>query len=276
MYRFPYTSHLTQQEFIQRCSQISFWYHSFYFDNGFEVRGDYNIGADIQDYGFPESMQGMKVLDIGTGSGWFAFYFERLGAEVVTVDVRGYCDLDVYGRYEYPPVSAGGRQPERFVDGEPIYDSRVSGGFWVVKEILGSQVRFKNARAYDINPALFGGEKFDLVFMGALLLHLRDPIGALMAARSVCKGQVIVTTPVTPDEPGPGMPCQYLPYTSLDKISWWLPNESCFRHWFWAAGFQEVDIDRQVTLRCDVEHIENGRVVNPDQILRVGVAKAAE
>jgi protein-L-isoaspartate O-methyltransferase len=46
----------------------------------------------------------MRVLDIGTGAGWFAFYFEQLGAEVVTVDARGYCDFDVYGRPGYPPI----------------------------------------------------------------------------------------------------------------------------------------------------------------------------
>src|SRR5437667_9151517 len=99
VYRLHFTGDLTDAQFKEKCAQQEPWYHSYYFDNGYEVRRDYNIGADILDYGFPNSMAGMKVLDLGTGGGWFAFYFEQLGAEVVTVDAHGYCDFDVYGRY---------------------------------------------------------------------------------------------------------------------------------------------------------------------------------
>ena len=83
-----YSSSVTAEEFEEKCREIPWWYHSYYFDNGLSVRGDYDIGADVASYGFPESMEGLRVLDIGTGAGWFAFYFEQLGAEVVTVDAR--------------------------------------------------------------------------------------------------------------------------------------------------------------------------------------------
>jgi hypothetical protein len=166
--------------------------------------------------------------------------------------------------------------PDRFDEhGAPIYYSAVSGAFWVMKDLLKSSVQYKNSRVYDIRPDLFGCRSFDLVFMGAILCHLRDPIGALMAARRVCSGQIIATTPVVIGEPeGEVLPRQYLPYTDLDAISWWLPNEACFRHWFKAAGFQDVNVDTSITLRCDVPHTdERGRVVNGDQILRVGRAR---
>ncbi len=68
-----YSSSLSAGEFEARCREIPWWYHSYYFDNGFRVRGDYDIGADVANYGFPESMEGMRVLDIGTGAGWFGF-----------------------------------------------------------------------------------------------------------------------------------------------------------------------------------------------------------
>src|SRR4030095_2494922 len=102
--------------------------------------------------------------------------------------------------------------------GEPIYFSSVSPGFWTMKDILGSRVRFRNARVYDIGPALFS-EKFDLVFLGAILCHLRDPIGALMAARSVCRHRVMASTPVVLGETESDvLPRQYLPYTNVDRI----------------------------------------------------------
>jgi hypothetical protein len=122
---------------------------------------------------------------------------------------------------------------------------------------------------------MFKGRRFDLVFMGALLCHLRDPIGALMAARTVCESRIIVSTPVVLGEPeGEVMPRQYLPYTEIDRISWWLPNEACFRHWFLAAGFRSVDVSRSITLRGDIEHRDSsGRVHNENQTHRVAHAK---
>lgn len=261
------------EEFNKRCDELPWWYHSYYFENGFKTRGDYDIGADIDAYGFPESMEGMRVLDVGTGAGWFAFYFEQLGAQVVTVDARGYCDFDVYGRPFYLSIEKENRSPDRFEQEAPIYHSPVSRGFWIMKEILKSGAEFKNARVYDLNPEMFGGLKFDLVFLGALLCHLRDPIGALMAARRVCKHRVIASTPVILGETEPeALPRQYLPYTAVDKISWWLPNEACFRHWFLAAGFIGVDVSRQVNLRADIQRHEDGKWANGDQILRVGSA----
>jgi SAM-dependent methyltransferase len=273
-HRLKFTGAASFVEFQARCSGIR-WYHSYYFDNGYEVRGDYNIGADVHEYGFPESMSGLRVLDCRTGAGWFAHYFEQLGAEVVTVDSRGYEAFDVYGgdpSFEPPADSA----PDRFdTNGEPVFDSAVSKGFWVMKNLLGSGVQFKNARLYDLGPELFGGELFDLVFLGAILCHVRDPIRALMAARRICRGTVIASTPVITGEPeSEVLPRQYLPFTAIDRISWWVPNEACFRHWFLAAGFTDVDISRQVRLLCDVKRFEGSRALNGDQILRVGHARA--
>ena len=276
-FRLRYAGTANEDEFKKRCRDLDWWYHSYYFDNGLAVRGEYDIGADIESYGFPESMEGMRVLDVGTGAGWFAHYFEQKGASVTTVDARGYCDFDMYGRHQYPSVQEGGRQPDRFDEqGNPIYDSPVSRGFWIMKDILKSRVRFRNARIYELSPELFGGEKFDLVFLGAILCHVRDPIGALMAARKVCRFKVVATVPTVIGEPASEtMPRQYLPYTDIDRISWWLPNEACLRHWFLAAGFTNVDISKGIRLTADKLRLnEAGRPANGDQILRLGVGYA--
>ena len=275
MHVLRYTGTSTKEEFERRVGEQPLWYHSYYFDNQLQVRGDYHIGADVEDYGFPPDMEGMRVLDIGSGAGWFATYFEQKGAIVTATDARGYCDFDKYGCYEYTDPSQEGRNEPDGIDeaGNPLYHSPVSAGFWLMMELLGSKIRFRNAKVYDISPALFDGDTFDLVFMGGLLCHLRDPIGALMAARRVCTGRIIVTTPVIKGEPEKKTePRQYLPYTEIDQITWWLPNEACFRHWFLAAGFRDVNVGRQVTMRCDIERFHNNRVVNASQVLRLGTA----
>ena len=269
-----FSSKLNDNEVQQCIAELPRWYHRFYFDNGVSVRGDYDVEADVADYGFPESMEGLCVLDVGTGAGWFAFYFEQQGAVVTTVDARGYRDFDVYGRYNYPSIGRERREPDRLdQDGRPVHFSPVSRGFWIMKDLLGSAVRFRNSRVYDLSPSLFGGEKFDLVFLGAILRHLRDPIRALIAVRSVCRHRVMASTPVVlGEQEADVLPRQYLPYTYPDKLSWWLPNEACFGHWFLAAGFIAIDVGRQVTLRPDVARTEAGKAVNRYQTLRIGFA----
>jgi hypothetical protein len=197
----------------------------------------------------------------------------------------------VYGRWFYPPVeentpandptgvynrtSSGGarRSPDRMDEhGRPVFYSPVSGAFWAMHDILGSAIEYRGGRVYDISPDMLEHRYFDLVFMGALLCHLRDPIGALMAAR--LRRRIIASTSVVLGEPEDEVkPRQYLPYTDVDWVSWWLPNEACFRHWLLAAGCRDVDVSRAVTLRCDVEHRdEHGRLQNAGQVHRVAHA----
>ncbi|MDX6647124.1 MAG: hypothetical protein QOK40_2851 [Miltoncostaeaceae bacterium] len=252
MHRLHWTGSVDAEGFRASCEPLGLWYHAYYFDNDYERRGEYNIGIDIDAYGFPADMSGMRVLDIGTGAGWFSFFFEQQGAEVTTVDIRGHCDLDIFGRWEYPPVESEKPVPDRLGPaGEPIYHSPVSAPFWVMRELLGSRVEYLNGRTYEVRPELFGGRTFDLVFMGALLCHLRDPVGALMAARSVCSGRMIATTLFAPDHVDVGVPHMELPWTDLEQIAWWRPSRECFRRWFRAAGFRTIDADRTVMLTTD-------------------------
>lgn len=270
-YRLKFTGDCTREEFDSACRQHDFWYHSYYFDNGFEIRGDYDIGRNIAEYGFPANMSGMKVLDIGAGSGWFSHYFYQQGAEVTATDARGYCDFDWYGRYDYPPVETEKPTPDRIgPNGEPIYHSPVSRGFWIMQDLLRSRIHFVNARVYQICPEVFNGQTFDLVFMGALLLHLRDPIGALMAARSVCSGRLIATTRISPEEDNNPRPRMDMPWTGDNHISWWQPNKACYKHWFLAAGFEQVEIERTVTILAD--RVIPGKTSNSTQLLQVGDA----
>ncbi len=273
-HRLHFSGGMGPQEFDSRCRENPWWTHSFYFDNGFHVRGDYDIGSGLAAYGFPESLEGLRVLDVGTASGWFAFYFEQQGAEVVTLDPGGPSDTDIYGRGAAPATDWKGRPPDRTAeDGAPVFYGAANRGFWIMKDVLGSHVQYKSARVYDISPTVFEGQKFDLVFLGGILGHLRDPIGALMAARSVCKHRIIATAAVAPGEGGSDTPPrQYLPQPEVDGTRWWLPNAACFREWFLAAGFIGVDVSREVTLKCDVPRTRDGRRINSDEILRIGTA----
>lgn len=266
-FRLRFTGSCSAEEFQRRCAEQDHWYHSYYFTNGFSWRGEYDIGRDVADYGLPDQLAGMSVLDIGTGSGWFATYFEQQGADVTTLDSRRYVDFDVRGRYE-PGRLPEGTAPDRFdAEGQPVWHSPVSGGFWIMKDLLGLKARFLNARVYDVSPRLFGGRKFDLVFMGSLLMHLRDPVGALMAARSVCGGLLITNASVTAGDES-DTPTMELINNERDKANWWRPNRACLSGMLHAAGFGDVDVSRTVKLTTDVPFTDSkGHSSGVDQTL---------
>jgi 2-polyprenyl-3-methyl-5-hydroxy-6-metoxy-1,4-benzoquinol methylase len=257
----------------EQCREITrnvHFYHSFSLSNGVRMDGDWDIALSIADYRFP-SLRGKRVLDIGPASGWFSFWMEAQGADVTVVETRGYGDFDVYGVHSY--TGEDGRPPERLIDGKPIYYGPASASFWAMHDILESKVRYVNGRIYEVSPALFS-EPFDLVFVGALLPHLRDPIGALRAARSVCRGLCIATASTWTEHDANPTPVQILPYTHIDKISWWLPNKASYEHWFKAAGFSTVDAETQVTCEPNTVNIkpETGVRMNSPMILRLAHA----
>src|SRR5271169_3139318 len=121
-HRLHYTGTLSSEQFDAACQRQYHWYHSYYFDNGFEIRGHYNVGPDIDSYGFPHDLEGKTVPDIGTGSGWFAHYLHQRGAIVTATDARGLSDFDMFGRYRYPAFSSERREPDRHDEhGGPVY-----------------------------------------------------------------------------------------------------------------------------------------------------------
>jgi SAM-dependent methyltransferase len=228
------------------------FYHSFQFTNGCEVRGDWDVAKSIEQYQFPHDLIDKRVLDVGPGSGFFSFYFESLGAKVTAIESHGYGDFDVYGQFTYTGNES--RPADRVHDGKSIWYGPVSGGFWKIFEAIDSMVEWRNGKIYDVCPALTGAP-FDLVFVGSLLLHLRDPIGALRAVRSVCGDLLVTTIPTWIEQDENATPMQMLPYTHIDRVSWWMPNKAALRHWLLAAGFRQVDFVGSLTIEPDKEII---------------------
>jgi tRNA (mo5U34)-methyltransferase len=104
-------------------------------------------------------------------------------------------------------------------------------------------VRRVGVSVYRLGEAGLG--RFDVVVCGSLLLHLRDPIAALEAIRSVCDGQLLsaecIDLRLTLLHPT-------TPYARLDGISelcqWWTPNAAAHVRMVESAGFDVVQRGR--------------------------------
>jgi len=93
--------HAQAKQFYERAEQQGLgdlraysWYHAVDLGRGLVTPGTYDHRSQVPAFRFPEDMSGMDVLDIGSATGFFAFEFERRGANVVSVDLPSVDDFD--------------------------------------------------------------------------------------------------------------------------------------------------------------------------------------
>ncbi|MDQ3741861.1 MAG: class I SAM-dependent methyltransferase [Actinomycetota bacterium] len=208
------------------------WYHTIDLPGQGPTPGYFDTrGAPVP---LPERLDGKRCLDVGTYDGYWAFEMERRGAaDVVAIDV-----LDPQ-RWDWP----GDTKPEVVA---AIAGNRRTGAFEAARDALGSRVRRRDVSVYDISPVALGG--FDVVYCGSLTVHLRDPVGALMAIRRVCRGILVLEDVV--DVPLSAL-LRREPAARLDgrgRPWWWRVNAAGLARMAEAAGFEVLDGPRRFSM----------------------------
>jgi tRNA (mo5U34)-methyltransferase len=211
------------ESLAERVRQLD-WYHTLDLPGGVVTKGFFDIRPVLDRYGLPKRLDGKRVLDVGTFDGFFAFEFERRGAEVVGLDVPDEASLD------WPAPLRRTALPRT---------DHHRGTFDVAKEALGSRVVREFVSVYDATPERLG--QFDLVFVGSVLIHLRDPVGALMALHRVCRGEITIVEEVDRrlDLLSRWAGLARFQGTS-PHMTWWVPNRRCWSEMLVAAGFGAV------------------------------------
>jgi tRNA (mo5U34)-methyltransferase len=218
---------MNSAELSRRVAEID-WYHTLELAPGVITPGWLDHRTVRDRVPLPESLHGLRCLDIGTFNGFWAFEMERRGArEVVAVDV-----IDPH-RWDWPIDTL----PETIA----ALAQRMSGGsgFEIARAALGSRVERLERSVYELDRAELGS--FDVVFVGSLLVHLRDPIRALERVRSVCDGTLVlvdgIDLPLTLRAPRS-------PVANFDgrgRPWWWYPNRAGLARMVEAGGFTVED-----------------------------------
>ena len=209
------------------------WYHTLQLAPGVVTPGWFDMRPVVRELPLPESLSGKRCLDVGTFDGFWAFEMERRGAdEVVAIDLLDHAQAD------WPPNS----RPETV---EAISrHKQEGGGFELARQWLGSSVARHEMSVYDVDPAVLG--KFDFIYMGSLLLHLRDPVRALDRLRQVCDGRLLIVdnidlllTLLFPRRPVASLDMQGRPW-------WWTCNVPGIVRMAEAARFRGVQPPKRV------------------------------
>jgi tRNA (mo5U34)-methyltransferase len=202
------------------------WYHTIELGNGLVTPGEYDLRPIVPRLPIPESLAGKRCIDLGSRDGFYAFEMERRGAsEVVSVDI------DDPDEVAMPATATADRNAiaEELRIGNQAFET--------ARRALGSEVRRELVSIYTLDPDVQG--QFDFAVLGSLLLHLRDPVGALTAARRVISGELLIVdaVAVNPDlfrrRPVAELYMQGAPF-------WWVCNPAGLRRMAEAAGFRLV------------------------------------
>ena len=201
------------------------WYHTLELRPGVITPGWFDTRRVAPLLPWPD-LAGKRCLDVGTFDGFWAFEMERRGAgEVVAIDI-----LDPE-RWDWPV----GSDPAHV---EEIGARKARGrGFVLSKEALESSVERLELSVYDLSPEAAGGV-FDFVYLGSLLLHLRDPVGALERVRSVCGRELLLVDTI---DMALTLAHPRSPVARLDgrgRPWWWTANAAGIVRMVEAAGFE--------------------------------------
>jgi tRNA (mo5U34)-methyltransferase len=221
------TEQLNQSELGRKVAALN-WYHTIELPGGVVTPGEWDHRPLVPRYGIPDDLSGMRVLDVATFDGFWAFEFERRGADVVAIDIPSFSALDhPYGvRARIEQLGA---------------DSVTGDAFRIAAEALGSKVQRVAMNVYDLNPDDLG--VFDLVHVGDLLIHVRDPVLALNRIRSVTKGTLMSVDSILLDMAGPTMrhPLQY--GGGWDSIVWWRIPIDTLAQMIVDSGFPNISLE---------------------------------
>jgi SAM-dependent methyltransferase len=206
------------------------WYHTIELAPGVVTPGHVDL-REVPARILPARLDGRRVLDVGTFDGFWAFAHEQRGAEVVAIDVEQFDGAD------WPPVHR-----EKLVAEAAARGMVLGEGFAIAHEALGSSVRRVVCSVMDVTPEAIGGP-VDRVFLGALLVHLRDPVGALEQVHACLNPggtlQLLEAIDVRLTVLHPRTPVARLGYPPAE-FNWWVANLATLRHWALGAGFKTV------------------------------------
>lgn len=222
------------------------WYHTLELAPDVVTPGWFDLRGIVEKLPWPD-LRGKRCLDIGTYDGFYAFEMERRGAaEVVATDLSDHTQWD----WPFDARAAG-----------PAFLDDVAGpekglGFRIAKRALGSEVERCEINVYDLSLEAVG--MFDFVLCGALLLHLRDPLRALEAVRTVCAGTFLSVEEV---DLAMSIWPRRTPALRLDgsynRTQWFVPNVAGHRRMLYASGFDLEHTPRPFTVAYGAGHPEH-------------------
>ena len=210
------------------------WYHTIEIAPGVVTPGFFDL-RPVAPQVLPADLSGKRCLDVAAFDGFWSLEMLARGAsEVVAIDV-----LDPE-EWDWP---AGAEGSAKEIIGAR---KRQGEGFEIVMEALGREVERRDLSVYDLDPADIG--TFDFVYVGSLLIHLREPVRALERVREVCAGEILLVDNIDPflTRLHPRRPIAT--FDGLGRPWWWTANQAGVARMVQSAGFEILGEPKRIKL----------------------------
>lgn len=188
------------------------WYHAFDLPDGSVLPGVWDLRGGEKDYLGGVDIAGKRVLELGPATGYLTFHMERQGASVVAFDVGFDVGVDVLPFHGVEDPAERAKVMQTTVD-------QNQDAWWHMHRTFGSSAAFVQGNIYAM-PADIG--TFDVTVVGAILLHLREPWGALRQAALRTTECLVVTEPLQDDgAPPESNIMRFAPAADHHLTNWW-------------------------------------------------------
>jgi O-methyltransferase len=188
------------------------WYHTFDLPDGGVIDGAWDLRGGEQAYLGGVDVRGKRVIEPGPASGYLSFYMDRQGADVVAFETGFDMSIDLL------PVHGGDTADNRLTLMRGTVDG-VHNSWWYMHRLYGSSAKLVHGDLYDL-PGDLG--EFDIAVFGAILLHLREPWGAISEVASRTTERIIVTDLIQDrDAPLDSNIMRFSPLAEHEISNWW-------------------------------------------------------
>jgi hypothetical protein len=205
------------------------FYHSMDLPGTGTVHGQWDMRGRFTDYIGGLSVRGRTLLDVGTASGFLLFEAERHGATVTGFDAESWT------QYQVIPGRAANHLGSGF--------NQLRNGFWLAHKAFHSRAKVIYGDIYGLSELV---PKHDIVLVGQILVHLRDPLGALYQA-SLAANEYLVITEGSFESPTPS--ALFLGRDG-NEMTWWHLSDAIYRQWLSLIGFDVVSTSK-TRFKCD-------------------------
>ncbi len=205
------------------------FYHSMDLPEIGLVHGGWDLRGRLDDYLGGVDISGKRVLDVGTASGFLTFEMEKKGAQVVSFDAENEHQIQIPIFNQHDPKQDAG---QRLLSARN-YLERMKNSYWLAHRLFDSNAKVVYGDIYKI-PQKIG--MFDVVLVSQILVHLRDPVGALIQAGVFSSDALIITEGVFSND----KPLQKLIPCSETELGtgWWILSTGLYKEVLGLMGFE--------------------------------------